>query len=244
MPTATFGQKTTVDGQSKFVQLKSKGEKLHLRIINSSFAYDGKHFIQSEVRGGKWDISYCPRIMNSEPCPICEKYFELKKQIKDLKERKEAITPKDKKKLSDKEVLEVAKIERSIKELESESKNYNPKITFYYSVLNREVGLAQIFKTSVSVRKVFETDNENGVNVLEADYIVKRTEETGNYYSVTRLDSKDTKPLTPQEEAQIERGKKWVLEEEVIAKPTTHPLDAQPKEIAEPDFLSDEDIQY
>lgn len=209
MPTVNIGERTALDSSNKFIQLKAKDEKVKFRIINTSYSYDGKHFLKDEK--GNWDIQYCPRIMENKTCPLCEKFSEAKRQAKELKNENKEVT----------------------KELENTIKTYNPKITFYYAILNRETQLAQILKTVLTFRLFIDNEREQGVDVLKYDYIIQRTEKPGNYYAFTRIDSAMSKPLTEEEEKQVEIGKKWNIEEEVVSKKTSHPLTGSDDELVD-----------
>lgn len=195
MPSVNIGQKIqNIDDRNPFIQLKSKDEKLHFRLVQIPYSYTAKHILLNEL--GNYDVSDCERILNGGHCDKCDKYFELKESIKNEEN------------------------EKVKKTLENQAKNFAPKMTFYYAVINREIEKAQIFKTSLSVR--IAIDNEQKIlekfdgTVYEYDYIVERTEQPGaGYYKLTRLDSKQTKEFTEQELEEYDIAKGWDLEEKV-----------------------------
>ncbi|MFH1740642.1 MAG: hypothetical protein ABIH23_16660, partial [bacterium] len=84
MPTATIGEKTGLD-RREFLELKSKDEKVTIRLASSKYHYEGKHFMKQA--DDTWDVTLCPRINEELECPHCEKYFKI---LKDLKKAKEA----------------------------------------------------------------------------------------------------------------------------------------------------------
>ena len=97
------------------------------------------------------------------------------------------------------------------KALEKEVRRYKPTIAFYYPVLDRETHLAAILKTTLMVRLAFEEQVEDGVDILNADFTVKRTEKPGSYYKVSKVDSAETEKLTKDEEAELEKAKEMDL---------------------------------
>src|SRR5690606_3687535 len=89
-----------------------------------------------------------------------------------------------------------------------EAKPYQNSISVYYPVLDRTTGQFVVFQTKPSVRKEIEAEYAMGTKVLEIDWIVMRTENPGSgYYKVSKVDSADTKPLTEEELAEVERFK-------------------------------------
>lgn len=189
MPTFNFGDKLAMDRKNLFIQLKSKDERFHLRFIGGG-SYDGKHFIQN---GDKWDITYCPRIMDDLHCEHCEVAFSIQKQIKELKETDGN--------------------EQDIKKLEKELRPHKVKITFYYPVIDRDKEQLHVLKTSLSVRLALEDEIKNGIDVTKYDYYLTRTEKPGSeYYKLTRIDSSETKPLTEEEEKELKQVQTMDLE--------------------------------
>lgn len=212
MPKVEFGQKTHFDGgKSDFLELKNKDQKFHIRFIGSA-VYDGKHFLQTD--DGKWEVPYCKRIMENEPCPYCEKFFEAKKMMKALKAEKGEVDVMD------------MKDKMEYKRLEKVAKRYGETTTFYYPVINRETETAGILKCAPSIRGFLEEEFSNDIKILDFDYIIKRTEIPGKYYTLTRLDSSAIKPLTPKELDEIEKGLAWDLEKIVNSKPSSMSLEA------------------
>lgn len=178
MPRANFGEKINPEKTSaRYFQLKQKGEKVTLRFLANG-AYDARHFIKT---GEHTNVSLCDRLMSEDgnmPCDACQTYFDL---AKSLKAEKELLTASE------------------LKSKEKERDEWKPKMTFYYPAVNRATGEAVIFKTTFMIRKALETEVANGINVLEYDYTITRTEEGGNYYTLSRLPEKDCKPLSVDE---------------------------------------------
>ena len=183
MPVAKVGEKTSLD-RKEFLELKSKGEKVLFRIASTNYYYEGKHFILKE--DGKWNVTLCPRVNNELDCDFCSQYFAI------LKQKKQAKADKD------------VKAEKS---LDKAGQKVKPAIAFYYPVLDRENKASAIFKTTLMIRLALEEKVEEGVDVLNVDWIVKRTEKPGSYYTLTRVDSSDTKKLSKDEEAELKKAK-------------------------------------
>lgn len=149
--------------------------------------YDGKHFLKD---GEDWDIRKCPRINEGNPCDICEKYFDIIKKIT-------------------KESTEDEK-----KAIKKQADPFKSSITFYIPVIDRKTEELKIFQTKLSVRRYFESEVGLGTNILERDFITIRTENPGpNYYSTSRVDSAETRPLTEKEREAIKEAKKLNLAE-------------------------------
>jgi len=181
MPTANFGENITFS-TSKFTKLKSKGDKIQFRIIKAPF-YDGKHFLKDE--NGNWDIHSCPRINERQDCPYCENFFKaLKKAKKDELDKKEA---------------------------DKLTNPWKASISYYYPVINRETGNFEVFQTTSGVRNQIETEISLNAKTLKRDLVVLRTEVPGNYYSLSIVDSSESKPLTEDEEAKFKIGKETNL---------------------------------
>lgn len=190
MPVAEIGQPLNLGGGSQFLRLKSKGDKVQFRLAKGA-VYEGKHFLTNEQ--GETEFSYCARIMTqgAEKCPTCEKFFELKREAKETPDK------------SKREEL-----------LQDASKKYGVKISFYWPIVDRADGKAKILQTSLSVRSKFESMVEAGVNILDSDFILLRTETPGaDYYSLIRVDSKDTKELSKEEKEELTKAKNMDLEE-------------------------------
>ena len=195
MPQAPIGEPLALDKRTDFLELKAKGEKVVFRLVGAG-VYDGKHFIQE---GDKWQVTYCPRIMDKQTCDKCEQFFELTEGLKDLKEGKSP--------------------EAEVKEMEKLVRKFRPTIRFYYPVINRETHKAQILKTSLSVRLKIEDYHNAGVDVFGSDFVLTRTEKPGvDYYALIRKDSKDTEALTDDEQQESMKATAWNLEEMVISK--------------------------
>lgn len=178
MPSFNMGDTLNIDKGNLFVKLKSAGDKIKFRLVKGGY-YDGKHFIKND---NGWTVSFCPRIMNQQPCPYCEKYQQIKAEalrIEDKKQREEVM---------------------------KEAQKFQVKMTFYYPIIDRETGLGKILKTTLGVRQELEAEFNDGIDVYEYDYVLTRTEESpAKYYKLTRMDSKQCKDLTDSEV--LEQGK-------------------------------------
>lgn len=184
MPYASFGQKISF-GNDIYCQLKAKGDKVHFRFLDKPY-YDGKHFLK--FSDGSFNVVDCNRINKNEECAECNHYYELMKQAK--------ANPAEEKKLKE------------------EAKAFRSKITFYFPILDRDKKLFRILQTTSGVRAKVESDIDDGIKVLEKDYVLTRTEEPGaDYYKLNRLDSADTKPLDSVEQNEITKSKQVTLSE-------------------------------
>jgi len=183
MPVAKVGEKTGLD-RKEFLELKSKGERVKFRIASTDYYYEGKHFIKQE--NGDWVVTLCPRVNNEVACHYCQQYFAIRKDLKKAKENKDT---------------------KAEKTLDKEAQKVKPAIAFYYPVLDRETHLAAIFRTTLMIRLALEEQVEDGIDVLNFDFVVKRTEKPGNYYSLDRVDSADTPKLTKDEQVELEKAK-------------------------------------
>lgn len=195
MPSVNIGETIqNIDNRQVFIALKAKDEKIHFRLVQIPYSYTAKHILLNDI--GNYDVSDCDRIINGGHCDICDRFFELKEQAKNEEN------------------------EKTKKTIENQARNFAPKMTFYYAIINRELEKAQIFKTSLSVRLAIDSESEvlkkfDG-SVFEYDYIVERTEQPGaGYYKLTRLDSKQTKEFTTQELEEYDIAKTWDLESKI-----------------------------
>lgn len=186
MPTADFGEKISFSA-SKFTKLKSKGDKLHFRILGKPF-YDGKHFMEDPSNEKGWDVKPCPRINEGAECEICEMFFSAHRSAK-----------KD-------------GLDRS--ETDKLTNPFKPAVSFYFPILNRETEEFEIFQTTQGVRNQIEAKIELGIKILDRDVIVVRTENPGsNYYSLDVVDSSDTKDLTKKEKSEVRKAQSINLED-------------------------------
>lgn len=191
MPKIDFGQKISFGG-SDFIRLKSKGDKAHFRFAGSA-VYEGKHFITDDY--GNIKTVFCPHIMGNQPCEICKNWSKLMKEMKEEKS------------------------EAKRKDIERKARDFKVAISFFYPVLDRtseavEEHKAKILQTTTLVRQAIEAEVEAGIDVLEVDYILTRNEGApATYYSLIRLDSKDTKKLTDAEWVEYEKAKMLDIEE-------------------------------
>lgn len=199
MNTGFIGQKLpNVDGRSKFFTLKDIGQSFTFRFAYTKATCDGVHFME-DITGEK-SYQNCPRITNGEECEICNKFFEIKREIKEQK------------------LVGAEKEEK-----DKEARKYSPKINFYYAVLNRETGESGIFKTTTGVRGKLDQEVVNGIDVYKYDYKIRRNGGSipQNFYGFTRVDSLETKPLTEEETAKLEEMKSWDITTMVNSKPRT-----------------------
>lgn len=188
-PYIEFGQDIPSSSPKTFVSLKAKGDKITFRILGKPY-YNGIHFIKKD--DGKWDIVPCPRINEKETCTICEKYFNTLKEVSKFKETDKALFEEGKK----------------------EAEKYRSTINIFFPILNREDEQFQIFQTRVGIKKKIDAELGMGIDVLKKDYIVMRTEQPGNdYYTLSRLDSEDTKPLSKKELEEVKKFKSTKLED-------------------------------
>lgn len=175
-------------GTSKFTKLKSKGDKIRFRLLGKPF-YDGKHFMQDD---GEWDIKSCPRINEGGKCDICDMFFKAHKDGK-----KQGLSKDD---------------------IDKMTKDFKASVSFYFPVVNRETEMFEIFQTTIGVRNQLETEKEMGVNLLESDFVVMRTEIPGSYYKLSKVDSSDVNELSEKELAAVEEYEKVNLEEYINGK--------------------------
>lgn len=227
MPKVEFGQKTHFDGGGKteYLELTVKDQKFHVRFLGAAI-YDGKHFFQDEA--GRWEVPYCARIMKKEPCEYCEKFFDAKRKMKEMRSELGEV---DQMQGKDKAVY---------KELEATAKRYGVTTTFYYPVLNRETQEAGLLKCAPSIRWMLDEEHSNGIAILDFDYIVKRTEIPGKYYTLMRMDSAAVKPLTEKEQSEVGRASEWDLDSMVYGKQSSFDLEHDDM----PDEGSNETARY
>ena len=202
MPKLNFGEKASFEsGKGDYLELNSKGDKVHVRFLGAA-VYEGKHFLQQP--DGKWNVSYCPRIMNSSHCSYCESFFEAKKAQKAMGDYK-ALSEADKEKFDNLGAL---------------AKKYSVAISFYYPVLDRATETARILKCGVSTRSYLDTEANAGIKILDFDYVITRlkgkiTDAGSDWYSHTRLDSGMIEPLTDKEIEEVEKAESWDIEKTV-----------------------------
>lgn len=101
-----------------------------------------------------------------------------------------------------------------------------PVTNFYYPIVNMETDEAQVFQfTAKSIHYTIAGYADNGVDVFNCTWQVKRTEDKGNYYQVLRLDEK---PLTKEQQEAKEVAKNFNLE--ASKESTSVVIDDQPSE--------------
>jgi len=187
MPIVAFGQELNLGNENEIVRLKAKGDKIQFRFAGNGY-YEGIHFVKDE--NGITKITLCPRIMQSEECELCKKYFE---------EVKKANLIEDEAKKN--KALKVAK------------DSYGVAIKFYYPILDRGTGKAKILQTTLSVRKKIEALVTAGIDVLASEFVLVRTEQPGSdYYQLIRVDSSEVKKLSEEEKKELTRVKEFDLE--------------------------------
>jgi hypothetical protein len=190
MPNAMMGDKLKeIDRGSGFINLKAKGDKAQIRFIRSDFYYSGKHF--SQGADNKWIIQDCSRINEGNPCDTCQKAFDILKELKGVED------------------------ENVKKEIKKRAREFQPNVSFYYTVLDRETGEAKIFQTTVGIRIKLDAKLADGEKIMNYDYVVKRTEVLSSYYTIDRVDSADTKELTEKELKEVEMAQGWNVQEMV-----------------------------
>lgn len=191
MPVAEIGQRIEgVDRRTPMLELKSKNETAHIRFIQASYAWDAKHFIKDKVTH-KYTVTPCDRLLFQSPCVNCEIMFDLIKGAKSDGSLNEASLKK---------------------EIEEIRKEYAPASSFYYPVLNRETQEVILLKTTLSVRLRIDEENEKR-DITKYDYLITRTEDPGkSYYTVERVDSEETSPISEKESAEISLVKSWNLQ--------------------------------
>jgi hypothetical protein len=186
MPSISYTDQFSISSDS-FKKLTAKGDKVHFRLLNDP-VYEGKHFIK---QGDEWLVEPCPRINAKQECFYCEQFFGLMKEAK-------AETDKDK-----------------IEEIKKEANKSKATIIFYFPILNRDEEIFQILQGPKLFFDKLGDEAKAGINILEKDYIMTRTEKPGSdYYVLTRMDSADTKPLTEKEIA--ESAKKNIAIEDFV----------------------------
>ena len=215
MPKLNFGEKASFDGRSSYLELSSKGDKVHVRFLDSP-VYDGKHFIKD---GEKWIVSYCPRIMANDKCAYCEKFFKAKAEKKELGDPKTYSA--DAKKKAD--------------ELDKVARRYNAAITFYYPVIDREKEEARILKAGLSIRTELDNQVAAGIDVLKYDFIITRlkgkiTDPGKDWYSFVRVDSAESKEFTDKELEETAKALAWDLEKMVVSNSSSQKLSGKEEE--------------
>jgi hypothetical protein len=191
-PFANFGEEINTSS-NLFSKLKAKGDTIHFRILGVPY-YDGKHFSKDD--NDKWVITPCPRINEKQECETCKKYFAAMADVKKMQANGEP-----------KHVIEEAK---------KVANKYSASVSVYYPIINRKTETFQIFQTGMGVRNKIEAEVKLGTPVLKRDFIVLRTEQQGNYYALTKVDSADTKEYTEKELEEVKKFEATDLESLII----------------------------
>ena len=176
-----------------FLTLKNKGDKVQFRIAQEP-VHTGKHFTLVD---GKWDVTTCPRVMENEECETCNKYFTIAAKIKKLK-------------AADKTLDDDSK---EIKALKEEARPFQAAIQWHFPVLDREDGKFKILQTTNGVRNKFNALFEQGVEVMETEWVLSNTgsKSPAERYLLSAVDSKNVKPFTPEEEAEWAKAQGYDL---------------------------------
>lgn len=219
MPYIDIGSKNaTIDGGAKIIRLKNEISEIHFRIAGNPY-FLGKHFVKVD---GKWVVSDCSRINQDNTCLVCDDYFELMTQVKKAKAESE-----------DSAIIE---------ELENKAKGKRPSTLFYYPILDRKDKLAKVFEASISIRH--KIDEEAKIrDVRNFDFIVRITGKTGSdYYSLTRLDSAETAPMTEDELSEYEKAKNLDVAS-IVERPvrkSSHEIVSEDNDLLETEIKVDE----
>jgi len=200
MPSANFGEKTNLDNRSFFVELKEKDDSIEFLIAGGGY-YDGKHFMATEEGG--WDIIDCPRIMEANPCDLCQKYFDLRKEAKDQEGDEKKATLK-------------------------KARSFNAKITFFYPIVDLETDKPKVLKTVLSVRSQLESDHKKGLQVLGSAYELSRPEGEEDYYKLERLGV--PKELSEETKTAYKEATEINLEELIVGKQSSQKFQDDVKE--------------
>lgn len=207
MPNAVIGERIkNVDKGGGFINLKDKDSKATIRIVREDFYYNGKHFLQGT--GGKWTVTECPRIMENNPCDKCQQYFDI------MKEAKMPGISEDQKK--------------AIKE---RAKPFGVGISFFYAVLDRADGLVKILQTTAGVRGKIDTKIADGEKVMNFDYVLKNTKKPGEWFTLDRVDSAETKEISAEEIKEIADAQKWDIAEMVDGNKSSESLAVEGEEV-------------
>lgn len=192
--TLSFGEKLPSRG-NQYLQVKQKGDKIQFR-IGQAPTYTGKHFVATE---DGWDVTLCPRINDQDDCDKCELYFSAQKEIKTL------LAGRKKEELSQDE-------QKELKGLEAEARKWNAAMQFHFPVLNRDTETFGVLQTTMGVRNKINEFHENGTDVFTKDFVLRNTGLTGrDLYSLTIVDSADSKPLSAKEKEEYKKAQEFDL---------------------------------
>lgn len=180
MKTVEWGQKLTKQYTSK-IRLKDSGDKILFRLLGKP-VLEGNHFFNVD---GKWDVKSCPRINDDSNCQYCDKFEEARKAMPRIKDPKEYRT--------------------KIDELKKSMPGFEASITYNFPILDRETGVQATFQATPGLRNKIDSEGlALGSKIFNYDFIAMNTGKAGKEkYSLTRVDSAETAPLTEEE-------KKWV----------------------------------
>ncbi len=185
MQSLAFGENFKSSGNT-YLRVKQKGDKIQFRIAQAP-SYVGKHFLKKE---GGWDVPSCPRINDQGECDTCELYFKGMAESKKLKE----VDKKQSEKTAE------------------EANKFKSTVTFYFPVLDRGTETFGILQTTMGVRNKINEFHEAGTDVMSKDFILRNTGLTGrDLYSLTMVDSADTKPFTDKEKVEYKKAQEFDL---------------------------------
>jgi len=177
MPSIDFGEQLPKAGGT-YVNIKNAGDKVQFRILAKPFV-EGNHFFGS---AGNWDVQPCLRINNNADCVHCNRLTVVKKAI-----------PKTESKEEYDRLLQIAK--KSVP-------GCDPGITFNFPIINRNTEVFAVYGATTGVRNKIDAELKLGTKVLEVDFLVLNTGNKGkDKFSLTRLDSAFTRPLSEKENA-------------------------------------------
>lgn len=187
MQRTEFGQDIPKSG-GNFIRVKNTNDKVTFRLAQPP-VHTGKHFLTDPE--GKWNVIGCPRINEGETCEYCEDFFNL------MKLAKEADAKGDK-----------AAAEQLKKDARADGKQV--AIQFFYPVLNRDTHTFGILQTTYGIKQDIDAKFNNGVKVTERDMVLTNTGKPGAArYALDVVDSADSAPLTPEEEAEYKKAQEY-----------------------------------
>lgn len=175
MPYINFGE-SLPKTSGNFTRLKTVGEKLQFRILGMPFV-EGNHFFSED---GQWIIMPCLRINNQESCDYCNKLFKALKSIPRIEDKDE--------------------YRKAVNKAKEGVPGCDPGITYNFPVINRDTESFTTFKATPGIRNMIEAEFALGTKVLDVDFVAVNTGKKGKgRYALTRVDSAETKDLTPKE---------------------------------------------
>jgi hypothetical protein len=100
-----------------------------------------------------------------------------------------------------------------VKRMRQDARKYAVAIQFYFPILNRNDGKFAILQVTNGVRNKFNAQFENGVDVMNKEWILSNTGSASpaERYSLSLVDSADVKKLSPEEEEEFAKAKAYDL---------------------------------